>query len=409
MKKPAIYFVGKPYPFKEARDAIKQMGFNAGVLLDKSVKLKFPDRYDSIIQLDFSTPQTMLEDLSKHHIEAAGLVCAYEGYVVAKSYIAEKLWLPSIGIDQAKTCTDKLLMRQAFMRANPKITPNFGLATNKQELLELAETLQYPLIIKPTNLVKSLLVMRCNNQDELVRNFEYAIQNIGKLYEKFRIYDRQPQLIVEEFITGKMYTVAAFVGADGKPHLCKGIAELITAQEINQNDNYLYARHLPARLDQLLEQKIIDTAIQGIESLGLRSVPAHVELIYNGQDVKIIEIGARIGGYRPRMYQLSYGIDLFKAEVMLAIGKTPELSSEFKAYSGVYELFPDKEGIFQGLDGSVHTDRFVSFSVKARQGDLVGPARNGFKATAVAVLQAPEEHSFADLQEQINHIKVRVA
>lgn len=403
-----IYFVGKPYPHTKALDTIRGSGYKIGLFLDKNVNLRNRGKYDSVIELDFSTPETMMGNLAGKNIRIDGLVCTYENYIVAKSRLAEHFKVAAPSLASAQASTDKLLMRQAFMHADPAMTPNFGLASSENELLGHARHLSYPLILKPTNLVKSLLVLRCNKETELLSNFAYAKGKIAELYKKHKVYGRDPQLIVEEYMEGKTCSIAAFVDKNGTAHFCDGIVSLTNAQDIGADDNYIYGRFLPAQFNKDLELRLFETARKGIAALKMSSTPAHVELIYNDKEVKLIEIGARIGGYRPRMYAISYGLDLIAQEIKLALGQTPDLSGNFQAHCGVYELFPKAKGTFLGIDGKADTSQFAYYRVKAKKGDLIGPAKNGYKAAAVAIVSSPDEQEFSKICETVSTLQARI-
>lgn len=398
--------MGRPYP--KAYDLPAFSGYKLGVLLDKNVRLPNRDRYDEIIEVDFSSPKNYLESVTKQNLKIDGLVCTYENYILAKSQIAAALKLPAPSVASAKMCTDKLLMRQAFQRADPAITPQFAAVRTKQEALQIASKLSYPLIIKPTNLVKSLLVLKCENETQLLRNLAYAQQKLQELYRKYRVYDRQPQLIIEEYVEGKTCSIAAFVDKDGQPHFCDGIVSLMNAQDIGIDDNFIYRRTLPGDFDEKLRRKFFEVAQKGIKALQMASVPAHVEIIYNDSDVKLIEIGARIGGYRPRMYSIGYGTNLISQEVKLALGEEPDLSGELKDYCAVFELFPETEGSFKGIEGKFDPSELTYFSIKAKPGMMAGPAKNGYKAAAVIIVSHKNKGRFEKLCHEVNKLRVAV-
>lgn len=403
-----IYFVGKAYPHLEALDSIRSQGYKIGLFLDKTVKLRNREAYDRIVETDFSSPEAMFTSLEGKNLPVKGLVCTYENYIVAKSRLAEHFKVAAPSLVSAQMSTDKYLMRQAFKQTDPSITPDFGLVSSEEEVLELARHLTYPLILKPTNLVKSLLVLRCNNEAELLRNFAFAKDRVAKLYRKNKVYGRPPRLIVEEYVEGKTCSIAAFVDEKSMAHFCDGIVSLTNAQDIGADDNYIYGRFLPAEFDKDLRARLFETARKGIAALDMTSTPAHVELIYNEQEVKLIEIGARIGGYRPRMYAMSYGLDLIAQEIKLALGEMPDLSGNFRAYCAVYELFPKAEGTFAGIEGAVNTSQFAYYRVKVKKGDLVGPAKKGYKAAAVIIVSNHDKQEFSIICEAVSTLQVGI-
>lgn len=406
--KDTIFIVGKSDPHLESADAIRKQGYKVGLLLDASQALKQPHAFDVVLPLEFNNITGELQKLDAVKESIAGLLCTYENYVTAKAMLTNYLKLPGSSIDSARMATDKYLMRQAFMKADPRITPRFQQVTTQEELLAFAATTTYPFILKPTNLVKSLLVLRCNNETELLNNFAYAQKTIHHLYEKYSIYDRSPQLIVEEFIQGKSCSIAAFVDDTGTPHFCNSIVSITTAAEHGADDNYLYGRILPAAVAETLSKRLFEVAETGVRALKMRSSPAHIELMYNEDEVKIVEIGARIGGYRPRMYRHSYDIDLIAQEVTLALGEVPHLEGDFKAYSAVFELFPEATGKFKALRGIKDERAYTYLSIKPKPGQLIGPAKHGYKAAAIITIVHKDKATFEDLCRSVDAVEVEV-
>lgn len=404
-----IFLVGKGDPQGTSIQAIRRAGYRVGLFLDSLKSVKNPDDYDRIITMDFANLDTSIDDIERDDITIEGLLCTYENYIVAKAKLAKKLALPSLSVAAAEASTDKNLMRSAFTSFDPSISPQFRLIQSESELLDFARTATFPLILKPTNLVKSLLVMKCNDEKELVDNYRYALRTIGPLYEKYGVLNRDPQLIVEEFIEGDLYSVAAFVDDRGDAHFCDGVVALTNAHDRGVDDNYLYRRELPASLLPEILSQLFEVAKKGIQALGLTSTAAHVELIHGPNGTKLVEIGARIGGYRPRMYQYSYGIDMVGQEIAAALAAPLNTTGAFHGYSAVYELFPNQEGYFEKIENADDVDRFAYFRVKPHVGQKIGPAKNGHKAAAIIMVTETDRNRFEESCRLIDAMKVVVS
>lgn len=408
MEQKFIYIVGKPNSKANIKEAATKYGYKLGILSDEKLDLKNPEIYDRIEKVDFSDIDNELERLAQSNLNAAGLLCTYENYIIAKSKIGEYFNLPVQSVESAKLSTNKNLMRQAIIDYDPAISPQFSVINTTEQAVEFGQQYGYPLILKPASLVKSLLVLKCDNEQELITNFDYAKATIAKLYEKYNAYNQKPELIIEEFINGRQCSIAAYVDIDGKAHFCEGIVDLTSSQDLGIDDNYLYKRKLPNKLDPNLSDKLFETAKKGIEALKMSSVPAHVELMYDGDEVKIIEIGARTGGYRPRMYKYSYNLDLIDQEVRLAVGMNPELSRDLISFCAVYELFPDQEGLFSDIENIIEANDVAYFRITAKPGDNIGPAKNGYKATAIVIVNETDEVVFSEKCRLVELMKVNV-
>lgn len=403
------YVVGKPNPKSDLLNTAHRMGYKLGVLLDKNVKLASKAGYDRIIPIDFSHIDTEIVKLRQLDLKAVGLLCTYENYLIAKSKIGQALKLPVLSLESTEACTNKLLMRQSLLKANPLITPNFAKISSLQQALDFADSYGYPLIIKPTDLVKSLLISKSNGRDELIEHYNNATKSIANLYKIHNIYDREPQLIIEEFMKGKQYTIASLVDHTGKPHFCDGIVEITTASDIGINDTYLYRRSLPSSLQPETMASLLEVATQGITALGIKSAPAHIELIHGEKGTKIIEIGARTGGYRPRMYDYSYNINLDKQELLLSTGQIPNTSGKFRSFCAVYELFPETSGRFTSLANDISHDSVTYHRIAVKPGDPIGPAKDGFKAVAIIIVSDSQQDRFKQKCKQVEQIKIGVS
>lgn len=404
-----IYIIGQPDLKSDTVKNIHELGYKAGLLYDTRLNTTYEGQFDRIINVDFTDLESELPRLKSLNLEATGFLCTYENYIVAKARISRYFNTRSLSLGSARACTDKALMRQAFINTDPSISPNFSIIDGLASAESFAHTYGYPLIIKPTGLVKSLLVMRCNNHQELTKNVQYALGSIDKLYQRYRIYDRKPQLIIEECLKGAQFSIAAFVDENGDPHFAEGVVSLTTAQDIGKDDTYIYKRQLPAIIKPELTAELLRISAIGIRSLDMRSSAAHIELMSTSEGVKIIEIGARIGGYRPRMYQYCSSINLVQQDIRLALGQKPELANSLSQYCAVYELFPDEEGIFTSINGTIDYSELTYYRETTSRGNRIGPAKNGYKATVIIIVTSHDMATFSRLCRDVETLSVEVS
>jgi hypothetical protein len=137
----------------------------------------------------------------------------------------------------------------------------------------------------------------------------------------------------------------------------------------------------------------------------MKNSPAHIEIILTDQGPRIVEIGARLGGYRDRMYRLVNGIDLLEAAADIAAGQQPMLTAQKNEQCAVFELFPERSGTFGGITNANRIKSLSSctyFDIKVTLGTAVGKAAEGYRCCAVIVLHNADKAQFA---KDINVVK----
>lgn len=403
-----LYFVGKPYPHRSALEKLQALGYSLGLFYDPVNRLPHRDMFTKVIPVDFSSTESLLASLAGISLETSpdGLLCTYENYIRSRTVIAEHFSLPTMSSDAAVACTDKYIMRKKFQAYDSTITPRFVDAASLTDCLKFANTYGYPVVLKPTGLVKSLLVSICHSPEELSTAYLQTKELMHGVYAKYNVKDRAPSLIIEQFIDGDMCSVAGFVDRDGVPHLCNGIVELTTARKAGFNDSFLYSRKLTDRIPPDIKERILETARSGIKALGMSSSPAHVEIIYNGTSAKIVEIGARTGGYRPFMYDESYSINTFEQEALLALGEPPNLAGSLHRHTAMYEIFAKKGGVLKKYIGLDEVEGECTYIHKVVQpGCETGLASNGFKAPLIIGISEASRNRFDILCQRIEKIE----
>lgn len=391
---------------------LTEHGFDYVTLKDRTLT-QYPDkRLKNRVVCDFSSDTYILETVdelvSQYPID--GVMVIYEQYIRSTALIASHLGLPGISPEAAAACTDKDLMRSLFARAPFKISPDFAVASSEDIVRQFAASHHFPLIIKPANLSKSLLVTKSSSLEQLINNYRKTVAAVDNVYRKYAPH-ATPKLLIEEFMEGPVKSVDAFVDQDGKPHILDAIVDYQTGHDIGFADNFHYSRLLPADISSEEAGAIKRVAAAGVKTLGMKSTPAHIEIIYTKDGPMIVEIGARNGGYRERMHALANDVDITDNAIRLSLGQTPDLALKKNESVGVFELFPKNPGTFNGLSNEAQLRELPSLkylSIKPEQGAFVGSSSDGYKMCAIVILHNADRKQFMyDMNFLNKHVSVQ--
>ncbi len=274
------------------------------------------------------------------------------------------------------------------MKAPEQISPDFAVVASADDVRSFASSHAFPLILKPANLAKSLLVTKNDSIEELLENYDTSIRMLESTYAKY-VSNRSPKLIIEEYLEGSIHSVDAFVNSSGTPLVLDQIVDYQTGYDVGYNDNFHYSRSLPTGLSSEQQAALRHCARVGIEALGMKNSAAHVEIILTANGPRIVEIGARNGGYRERMHRLANGIDITGAFLKTALGQPVSIESTCSDGCAVIELFPQTRGVFKSIRNIEQLRRLPSFhslSIKAKSDEDVGLSRDGYRACAFVII-----------------------
>jgi len=356
----------------------------------KSNKRKNPDieeeleTFDFILRCNFDSRKSIVKALKPIERELLAVSCRAESKIPTFAQV-----IPHVPYQRTPTsesliwATNKVEMRRRLLAYDPKIAPAFTVVhdASKKTLKKIEESIGFPLVIKPSGLAQSLLVTICFHQDELEKSLKKVFRKINMLY-KTTEGRGEPEVLVEQFMDGEMYSVDAYVDSRGTVYFCP-MVHIKTGRAIGFDDFFGYQQITPTLLSKKSTQDAQDTSEKAIRALGLRSTTAHIELYKTEQGWKIIELGPRVGGFRDTMYRLSYGIDHTANDIYIRIPKRPILPRKMLGTSATLKVFAKSEGTIISIKGVKKLSELKSFyhiSVNKKIGDKAIFAKNGGKS-----------------------------
>lgn len=369
---------------------------------------------DIILKVNFSDPFMIQQALLPYEKELLAVSCRAESFIADFSALIPHVpYLETPTDDSIAWASDKLTMRRRFKQYDSSITPKYTRVKDQsaEERERLIKKIGLPMIVKPTNLAQSLLVQVVHHEDELKKALKDIFAAIERIYkENGRI--ETPRIIAEEFMEGLMYSVDAYVNAQGKVWFCP-LVRVKTGKDIGRDDFYGYLQMTPTKLSKDSILRAEDVAEKGIHALGLRSTTAHVELMRVDNDWKIIEIGARVGGFRHILHEITCGINHSMNDVLIRMGKKPIVTKRCAKFAAAMKWYAPKEGVITTMTGLKKIESLESFDhidVLKKRGDAATFAKNGGKAIFHLFL-AHESRSqlLADIRRVEEMVKIEVA
>ena len=417
-----ILFVGSY--LEGQREAVRKLSRSlerpiaACILVDitdpKSLEKVSKDIKSIVIQCDFSSSKTIQSALIKYKHRFLAVTCRAENKIpLLKKTIPHVPYINSPTELSLEWTTDKIKMRQLLIGYDKSISPKFLVAhdSTKETLDRIEKQIGFPLMLKPSGLAASLLVTVCYYREELEGNMRTTVRKINQIYKKKKGRG-EPQILVEEFMEGTMYSTDVYVNQRGVMYYTP-LVHVKTGRSVGFDDFFGYMRLTPVLLRPHKIEAAKKASEKAVEALNLRSTTCHIELMKTEDGWKIIEVGPRIGGFRDEMYRLSYGIDHSLNDILIRIPKKPILSKKVRGFTAVMQFYGPTKGRLKGIIGINKVRKLESFTrieLKKQIGDMCDFARNGDDPVFDIVLfNKNRSKLLADIRRLEQNVKIQIS
>lgn len=259
--------------------------------------------------------------------------------VLTVNYVAEQMGLVGNPDQYSTTVTNKFLMRKCFMESNVP-SPKFCLTEGT--IPGEVGSFVFPLIVKPTDRSGSRGVEKVDSLDELPASIERACK------ESF-----QKKAVIEEFVGGREISVES-ISYKGVHHILQITDKVTTGAPFFVELEH----HQPSSLPDDIKRRVKDIVLNALTALHIQYGASHAELkITNDGDIRVIEIGARMGGdfIGSDLVKLSTGYDFLRGVIEVALGVFEEPKLTEHNHSGVYFLCKETESILPIIQ---HADKY---------------------------------------------------
>ncbi|MBS2961894.1 ATP-grasp domain-containing protein [Actinocrinis puniceicyclus] len=273
------------------------------------------------------------------HPGRVGLLTWDEVLLEATAEAASRLGLPHMSLLAARNCRDKLSTRRLLAAAGVAGV-KFAHVHGQQEALRAAESIGYPVVVKPRSLAGSAGVVVMHGPDELRALYHYAAEAV------FPGIEPLDGLVLEEFLDGPEVSVDSVV-RDREVQPVNVARKRLGFEPFFEEIGHLVSRwrHEP------WADELTHLVVEAHRALGVTMGVTHAEVRLTAAGPRLVELNGRLGGdFIPHLGSLATGIDLTAAAVDLALGREPDLRQQRDVCAEVRFLYPDRDCVVRSLD-----------------------------------------------------------
>ena len=333
------------------------------VVLDydpKAVGIAFADEFYPVSTVDIAG---VLEIAKK--IQPAGiLTLATDMPMRSVAAVCQAMNLPGISPETAYLSTDKAMMIEQFDKEGVA-HPWYYVVKTEAELARIQDHLSYPCIAKPTDNSGSRGVLRVEGRQRLKEAWQYSSE-----------HSPSGTVIFEEYMSGPEVS-AEIIISRGIPHIVA-----ITDKVTSGPPYFVELSHSQgSQLPEAIQAEIRELAGKAAVAVKITEGAGHAEIIVTETGVKMVEIGARLGGgcLATHLVPLSTGVDMVEAVIIQALGGTPNLQRRYSRGSAIHFFNPPPGKILaiDGIDKAKESPGIKEVTLLRGIGDYVRELRSG--------------------------------
>jgi carbamoylphosphate synthase large subunit len=335
-------------------------------------------------------------------IQARGWVdrmeATVEAHIMATARVREARGIPGVSVQTSYLCRDKPAMKEALRKAGISCAQSIG-TDDAAEVRAFAETVGYPLIIKPRDAAGAAGTWRAGNDEELEKAIEESHVAQGA------------SVAVEEFIEGHEGFFDT-ISVDGEimhsfiTHYYPNVLEAMRTRWISPQ--FIATNRLDAEgYDEVraMGKKVID-------ALGIGTSATHMEWFFGPKGLKFSEIGCRPPGVGAwDLYCAAHDMDVYKEWGMAIAHGRPSQRLSKRYSAGLINLRPDCDGRIVAYENIELLEELGSALIDCHLppvGSPTQPVEAGYMANAWIRVKHPDYDQLRNILNRIGEtIQVR--
>lgn len=399
-----VVFVEPQFPANQKRfvRALRQAGVQVSAVGERPVDALDGDLKDWLLHYErvptVVDPGVLQERVAWMHerLPVDRLEATVEAHVLPAAQAREALGISGTSVRTAFLCRDKPTMKDVLREGGIPTAASVG-ADSTPEILDFAERVGYPLIVKPRSGAGASGTHRVDSREALEARLNEAGVGHGG------------QVAVEEFVEGHeafydTIVIGGKVAHEFITHYYPNVLEAMRTRWISpQFITTNRIETVPAY------QEVREMGRKVIDLLGIGTSPTHMEWFFGPRGLRFSEIGCRPPGVGAwDLYSAANGIDLYHEWAMaVCFGRTVRRASrEYSA--GLIALRPDRDGTIRGYDGVDEIRRrFGDWIIDAHlpaPGTPTQPVEAGYMANGWIRMRHPDYDELRSMMNTVGEV-----
>lgn len=298
-------------------------------------------------------------EIAKNYNISGIVTTATDKPLVMMAKVAEYLNLSFFSVQTAINSTDKLLMKNIFIKNNIPCAKGI-IVQNIDEIVDV----NFPVIVKPRDNSGSRGVIYCKDKNEVATAINEAMS-----------FTKNNNVLVEEFIEGKEYSIES-IHFQNETKIIQFTEKITTDLPYNVE----LGHNQPANLTEIEKFQIKEIITKIAIAMDFVNCGSHTELKINKKGIFIIETSPRLGGdyITSHLVPLSTGINIENILLQIALGLKPEIK-EFKNNYSIIRFLNFNRGKIKSLNLPQNPCLFWDaehFSIDLKDGDNIPEIKN---------------------------------
>jgi biotin carboxylase len=236
------------------------------------------------------------------------------------------------------------------------------------EVNGLIKSIQFPVIIKPFAGAHSKGVYKLDSREDFQKVYSLLYDHFKNMYATETFDKEDKTVLIEEYLTGKMTVPICYVDSKGKVQFIS-LVKVVRAKDIGQDHNQLIFRSTPSSATENIQQKMRFILQKVAKASGLKETFLDPEFFVEKNNVYLIEINVRMGGFRQEIAKPAFDIDLEKMITQLALKQ--EVDDEINTINSATacEIWTDRSGVIKKIN-MPKSKHITKSKLNFKQGDF---------------------------------------